>query len=275
MTPEMLAVWEGKKVYAACIQHGPFDISAHASSFANFLHEASPLIDDGRLLVLKEFLQPIDYMRSWHAQTALYKYPDVTHVFYFDSDMEVSIDHLTALLKRGVDCISGTYFMGGVRTKEGESEERMLFRNFPCVASRAGEYITRQEIVDAGQKDALIQVDSCGAGCLLVTTEMLYKIGQPAFRMDWYIAPSFAQITYEDTFFAHRVINAGGTVWMDPLVMPAHFKMMRIGFAIEDMAGVLAVIPDDEPSEQQIRLYNNKNTPTAEPQQLESEGLPT
>jgi hypothetical protein len=231
-------LWEGARIYMAGVHFGNEVLVPHMRTMYQFMLDAFPLIKANRIDVQFDSMQPLDWRRSIHAQQAIHPSGGYTHLFFFDTDMEVSLAHLQKLLSRRVDVITGTYFMGG-RPLAGAHAGRM----FPCVASRKGEYIQRPEIEDAASRDALIPVDSVGCGCLLVTTEALRRIGTPAFKYNWIIGGGWTEPEYEDSWFSRMAKNAGIEMMMDPTVRPDHFKLMRIGLEIRDMNNTITAIP--------------------------------
>ena len=63
-------------------------------------------------------------------------------------------------------------------------------------------------------QDELIEVDGSGAGCLLVTTDCLRNVGQPAFKFNWRIGGSFGDMEGEDGHFFRFVKKTGEKVWL-------------------------------------------------------------
>jgi hypothetical protein len=156
-------------------------------------------------------------------------------LYMYDTDMELKLHHIEKLLSRRVPCVSGTYFMGGV----GQG------RQFPCVASRAGQYITRGEIARSARQNALIPVDGAGCGSLLVEVSLLKKLGSPLFKDEWKVSGDINNIKGEDVYFTEQVKLAGEQVFIDPTVIPLHFKEMSVGFDVFDMTGRPFYTPDD------------------------------
>lgn len=225
-------VFEGKRILVACNDYHRIVESSHLDSIAEFMYAASDLILGGVIDVVREKGTCLDLERSkiaWRAANPVNKY---THLFFYDADMTVTIDNIVQLLSRNVPVVSGTYFMRGMKIRDGKPAEE-----FPCVASRDGVYITRDEIARAAESNELIEVHGIGAGSLLVTSEALRDIGSPAFKFDWHIGGNFAHYKGEDQWFADRAMEAGYKVWMDPKVIPYHFSKIRVGFQIEDLNG--------------------------------------
>ena len=239
-------VWENDiKVFVCCVHYGAYDHVMHAESFASFVKDAAPLIDAGKIHIHRDRTQPLDYRRSWLAWTAAHPNNGFPHMFMYDTDMEVRLDHLTKLLSRNVACVSGTYFMGAHKLAVQPDGSQQPEQAFPCVASKDGAYIPRTAIRSAQREDRLIEIDSAGAGCLLVATEALRAIGQPAFKMNWQLGPSHAEIELEDGWFSRTARKAGLPLYMDPCVVPDHFKTVRIGMEIKDLNNYAFASPEE------------------------------
>lgn len=236
-------IWNEVRVLLASVHYGPIHLASHAESMFAFMAVASPLIAAGRIMVKREYQQPLDWSRSRLAWEAMQVENGFTHLFFFDTDMSVSLADIEALLLRQQPIVSGTYFMGAHKMRLGEGGEMVVAEAFPCVASRGHKYITRSEIVEATAKGSLIEVESVGCGCLLVTAEALRTIGAPAFKHNWTVQGHISDIEYEDGWFSRQARSAGIPIHMDPTVRPVHYKMARIGFHIEDQNGNRIVTP--------------------------------
>lgn len=229
---DKVALWDARRVLVCANDFHGVTITQAADSFAEFMREASDLIDAGRIDVVKERSYMTDMARSslaWRATRPEHRY---THMFMWDTDMTMSLDDLTRLLARNVDVISGTYFMRGVKTREGRDPHP-----FPCVATRDGEYITRAEIASASEAGMLVPVHNVGGGSLLVSIAALEAVGQPAFTFNWQIFGSSRFYEGEDTTFCHRLHRNKIPIFMDPDVRPDHFAVVRSGYNLCDLNG--------------------------------------
>jgi hypothetical protein len=220
------------RVLVACVDTFQFMPRWHAESLSQFMYTAHDLISAGRIDVKREYHCVIDEARSKIAWDAAQPENGYTHLYFVDGDMEFTLDHLIALLERKVDVVSGTYFMRGHKVMDGKPREE-----FPCVGTRDGKYITRKEIKEAAEKNQLIPVHGVGGGSLLVTSEALRAIGQPAFKFNWHIGGSYMQHSGEDQWFSVQARTAGYDVWMDPCVIPMHYGFVHVGFDICDGNG--------------------------------------
>lgn len=236
-TPEeTAAIWKGKRVYASCIHYGQSDHYLFTQSFATLLRDAGPAIESGQLVVYRDFLQPLDWRRAVGAHAAMEAENSFTHLFTFDSDMTVSLDHITRLLAHDAYIVSGTYFMRSYKRRYNEKGEFAPDEAFPCVAARDSSYITRSEIRKALDDDTLIPVTSVGCGSLLVSVEALRRIGHPVFKHNWEVNVASNMMEHEDGWFSRHATMAGIPMWMDPAVQPEHFAVLRVGIELKDAA---------------------------------------
>ncbi|MBI4015907.1 MAG: hypothetical protein HY362_04280 [Candidatus Aenigmarchaeota archaeon] len=129
-----------------------------------------------------------------------------THLFFVDSDMVLPADGLVKLLAHGKSIVSGIYFK-----KENPY--------YPVICREAGKGYEPVEDYTEG----LIEIDGCGAGCLLISreaAETILKIvgeenGFPAFF-------SFAHGISEDFWFCEKAKEAGLKIFCDTTVKCGH-----------------------------------------------------
>lgn len=226
-------LWDGVRMLVCSVNSEDIEHKAHLNSWSSFLMDAAQLLADGRIVVQRSTVMPLDFARSQLAQAAANPENGFTHMYMFDSDMEISLEKIEKLLSRGVDVVSGTYFMGGFQPHD---DDEKLYP-FPCVAQRFKSRITRPMLAEAMEKDELIEVDGTGAGALLVTAEALRNIGPEAFRWHWGVTNSGAFREGEDNYFCRLARVSGYKVWLDPTVLLDHYKFIRVGFYLRDMNG--------------------------------------
>lgn len=226
-------IWKNTRVMIGVVQSEDHENTGHFVSWSTFLLEAGELIRAGKIYIQREQQMPLDFARSRLAQAAANDENGFTHLYMVDADMSLSLDHLEKLLSREVDIVSGTYFMAGWQPDKNTGE----LMPFPCVGSFNGVNITRSHIIAAASNDDLIEVHGTGAGSLLITTEALRTIGNPAFQFQWTITNGGAVREGEDYYFCRMARASGYTVYMDPTVQPDHFKVMRVGTFLRDMNG--------------------------------------
>lgn len=227
-------LWENVRVLVAAAHYGTSDITYHVESYKNFIFAAADLIKTKHIELYRDYTQPLDLNRSKAAWVASQPENGFTHIYFYDTDMDVSLAHIEKLLSRKVDCVSGTAFMGAHKLKE-EDGKIVPGMAFPCVAAIDGKYVTREQIHEAAKKDELIEVGSVGCGSLLITTSLLRDIGSPAFVTQWKLQGNIHDIVYEDSYFSQLVTKAKRKMYLDPTVRPDHFKLMRVNFRIKDM----------------------------------------
>jgi hypothetical protein len=236
----MSDTFDNVRILVACNDTMPYVPNAHFESWCSFMYEASSLIAAGKLDVKREHNTIIDLGRSRIAWETMQPENGYTHLYFVDGDMEISLSHIEALVRRNVDVVSGTYFMRGLRaTADGQSHEP-----FPCVSTRDGKYIMRPEIEEAAKRDELIPVHGVGGGSLLVTSDALRKIGHPAFKFNWHIGGNHLFRQGEDEWFSIAAARAGYTVYLDPCVRPFHIGFIRVGFDVADGNGFTFHTPD-------------------------------
>ena len=159
----------------------------------------------------------IDAARNQIAITAIDS--RFTHVLFLDSDQTFMPDALNKLLSRDKDVISGiypqrTFFLHPVIYAKGVDKE----------SDRAGY----KHIISWDIKGGPFEIDMCGAGCLLIKTSVLQKIGEPFFSSG---VNSEGQYKGEDVYFCEKVKNAGYKLYADPTVTCGHLD--TIEFTIE------------------------------------------
>lgn len=230
-------IWGEVRVLVAAVHYGDTEISLHSESMFTFMAQAAGLISIGRIVTRRERTQPLDWSRSRLAWEAMHPQNEYTHLFFYDTDIQVTLQDIEKLLMRRVDLVSGTYFMGAHKMRPDAAGNIVASEAFPCVASRDHKYITRDEITEYTGRGELIKVDSVGCGCLLVTSDALRRIGAPAFKHNWVTQGSLSDIEYEDGWFSRMARTSGLSLYMDPTVRPEHYKMCRVGFHIADMNG--------------------------------------
>ena len=148
-TPEQIAQkWNESCVLVAAVHEGDNYVAAHVISLMEFTRESTDLVKKGKIVHELQSQQPLDYMRSLFAAKVAAEGSPFTHLFFYDTDMEIKLEHITQLLMRDVACVSGDYYMGAWKLKQTK-EKNTPYRPFPTVASRKGEYISRREMKDA------------------------------------------------------------------------------------------------------------------------------
>jgi hypothetical protein len=148
---------------------------------------------------------------------------DFTHIFFMDSDQVFPRDALMNLLAADKDIVSGIYpqrsfFMKPVIYK---------FAKDPKPGEKKKEFI-----LDWDEKGGPFEIDGCGAGCLLVKTDVLRKIGEPYFLISQGKGTTKDVYMGEDFFFCLKSKEAGFKIWADPSVYCGHLDVFE--FTIEE-----------------------------------------
>ncbi len=134
------------------------------------------------------------------------KDPQATHLLFVDSDMVLPANALEKLLGDGKGIVSGIYFK-----KESPY--------YPIICRKVGNGYDPIEDYTEG----LIEVDGCGAGCLLISREAAEKIGTVLSEENGFPAFfSFAHGISEDFWFCEKAKEAGLRIFCDTTVKCGH-----------------------------------------------------
>lgn len=151
------------------------------------------------------------------------------YLFAVDSDIAFKPDTLKKLLSHNKDVVSGLY----IQRKLGQHILE-LYRN--------GRNIPYGDIKGLG----LIEVDSCGFGCVLVKSEVFKKIGYPYFV--YKSAIDHKDTISEDTYFCLKAKQYGFKVFADTSILCEHI-------------GSTKFIVDEQPIQSEFdRLLELSNT---------------
>lgn len=140
--------------------------------------------------------------------------PDVTHLFYLDSDCCPPNDGLSRLLALDQPVVAGV--------------TPIVHDGRPCWNVGTDPYWwPRVEPLPAEP----FTVDHVGGTGLLVRREVLEAIGFPWFKATW---SNLNEVGVElckegeDIFFARRIRECGYEIWIDPTVQFHHFKTIDL-----------------------------------------------
>ncbi len=171
---------------------------------------------------------PIDRSRNEAVRRALDMGAD--YMIFLDADNTQPLDALPRLLERvlkggkyrhdGADCatdhcdiVSGLYHM----KKSPHQPVSAIYTN----------YGTHKAYPICTDFQGLVECDIIGCGSLIVTREVLEKIGYPWFKyIDWYEDGS--EISTEDVHFALRARQEGFRVWTDTTIQVGHVASTEI-----------------------------------------------
>ena len=153
--------------------------------------------------------QIVHVARNDIVKATLEQHPEVTHLFFIDDDIMMPPDGLMQLLSRDLPVVTGLYVHRSIP---------MLPVVFRC--NENGQHISITKFCDGLQ-----QVDACGAGCLLIRTDVLRAIqatGEPWF--------DFSQNMSEDLAFCRRVRQLGYPIVLDFDVKCGHLTTLEITY---------------------------------------------
>ncbi len=136
------------------------------------------------------------------------------YIFFVDDDVLPPMDTITKLLSHKKDIVSGLYF--------AKQEP-----HFPQIFTKNADNPTRYDSVEEYKKDSLIEIDACGAGCMLIKADVFKKLKQPYYH---YIPKSDTEPRKgEDFYFCEKAKEAGYQIYADTSVMCKHIGRKFIG----------------------------------------------
>lgn len=186
----------------------------------------------------------VDQVRNLIAHWAV----NFDYLFSVDSDIILPKNALSRLLSHDKDIVSGLYIQRKLHEHTLE-----LYRN--------GNNIPYAEIKGHG----LIEVDSCGFGCVLVKSDVIKQIGYPQFV--YKSAIDHKDTVSEDTYFCLKAKQLGYRVYGD-----THVQCNHIG----TYTHVVDSTPPQTPFERLMELSNTRLLPAAHLNylhKLKNEGL--
>jgi glycosyltransferase involved in cell wall biosynthesis len=130
------------------------------------------------------------------------------YLFAVDSDISFPKDTLKKLLARDRDLVSGLY----IQRKPGQHVlEVYKFNDIGGVTN-----IPIEEIQGRG----LVEIASCGFGCVLIKAEVFRAVGYPQFV--YHSAINHANTISEDVDFCRKALSKGFSLWADTSVLCNH-----------------------------------------------------
>ena len=140
----------------------------------------------------------------------LLKNPDITHLFFVDSDMVLPKDALVKLFKSEKEIVSGLYF------HRNPPHEPHLYK------------IENNELVAIKdyEKNKIIEADAVGGGCLLIKREVFEKLVDKVKTVDG-VSQFFVTTptTGEDIFFCELAKKHGFKIFCDTSVKCGHIEL--------------------------------------------------
>ena len=136
------------------------------------------------------------------------------YIMFLDDDVLPPMNTITKLLAHDKDIVSGLYF----------SRQEP---HFPQIYLKNKEDSQRYDCVENYEKDKLIEIDACGAGCMLIKSEVFKKIKKPYF---WYIPAGEDTLRKgEDIYFCEKAKEAGYQIYADTSIICKHLGKKLVG----------------------------------------------
>ncbi len=154
--------------------------------------------------------QVVHHARNEIVKATLTRYPEATHLFFIDDDVCVPGDGLLRLLAHNLPVVTGLYIQRAMP---------ML----PVVYRRddQGHHVNLTKFCPGLQ-----EIDACGAGCLLIRTDVLRAI--EATGELWFDWP--ASGISEDLAFCSRVKALGYPIVLDFDVKCSHLGILEVTY---------------------------------------------
>ena len=127
------------------------------------------------------------------------------YLFCVDSDIVLPRDSLSKLLFAQKDIISGVYI-------------QRLPGNKPEIYKQDHSRYQYEELMSSG--DRLVEIGSCGFGCVLINSDVLRKMEYPHFVYKSALDHNFT--LSEDVYFCMKAKEAGFSVWCDTSIKCDH-----------------------------------------------------
>jgi len=147
----------------------------------------------------------IDQIRNLIADWVVKGYD---YLFSVDSDISFDSDTLEKLLNHNVDVVSGLY----IQRKPGQHVLEVYEHNGYGGVSN----IPYGKIKDRG----LVEIASCGFGCVLVKAQVVKSIGYPQF--EYHSAIDHTNTVSEDVDFCRKALEKGFRIWADTTIQCRH-----------------------------------------------------
>jgi len=143
------------------------------------------------------------------------------YIFFVDDDVLPPPNAITKLYSHNKDVMSGLYF--------AKQEP-----HFPQIFTKNKKSKIRYDSVYDIPENKLIEIDACGAGCMLIKRKVFDKLKQPYFQ---YIPRGEKTPRKgEDMFFCEKVKKAGFKIYADTSVICKHIGTKFIGPAHWDIS---------------------------------------
>ena len=177
----------------------------------------------------------IDQVRNLIADWVVKGYD---YLFSVDSDIAFPPDTLKKLLAHNKDMVSGLY----IQRKPGQHILEVYEHNQHGGVSN----IPYEKIVGRG----LVEIASCGFGCLLIKAEVMRAIPYPHFK--YHSAIDHAHTISEDVDFCRKALARGFKIWADTSIQCRHIGQTE--FVIDQRIQPVHI----NPTEQRLRELGNQ-----------------
>jgi len=156
--------------------------------------------------------------RSTFAYYAL-KDPEVTHLYFMDSDVVPPPNTLQKLLEHNLPIVAGAYPM------RVNTEDAWSFKGDSKLKTY-GDWWPRSEPLPKG----LIDVTVVGGSTLLIKREVFEKMERPWFKIVYKAIDEegHAYDEGEDEYFSRTAIEAGYKIKVDPSIICAHYNYKEL-----------------------------------------------
>jgi hypothetical protein len=153
---------------------------------------------------------------------------DYDYIFWIDSDVIFTYDHVIQLINHDKDIVSGLYLMDGGQkytiVKKGDWDFKKYVEN-----NGSFKFIHRDDIL--GVND-LFEAEYCGFGFVCIKKGVIEKMEYPWFKPFFFEIPvkndkeeyTIRDFTSEDVGFCRSAINQGFKILVDPNCIVGHEK---------------------------------------------------
>ena len=133
----------------------------------------------------------------------------------FDSDM---MERMSARIDQGCEMVCGIFFKRVIPTAP------VIYKQLiPPAKSDNGKLIPNVVIYEDYPKDALFEVEGCGVGAVMMTTELIKAV------WDAWQQPSFMPLPWcgEDMAFCYKARMLGRKIWCDSSIKVGHLGQVE------------------------------------------------
>lgn len=154
------------------------------------------------------------------------------YIFFIDDDVLPPINTITKLLSHDKDIVCGLYF-----AKQEPHFPQIFLKNYEDDLSKddpTPKWTGRYDCIENYKRDALIEIDTCGAGCMLIKADVFKKLKLPYFQ---YIPKGEdTPRKGEDFYFCEKARDAGYKIYCDTSIICKHIGRKFIGADHWDMS---------------------------------------